>query len=131
MDSAEACAAPRLAMRAGWLDRTAIALSGLCAVHCVATSVAVLLLASVGGALLDPRIHETGLMLAMLLGSVALGAGLRAHGKRTPLMIGACGLMLMGIGLIVRDGLFESAITICGVTLLAYAHLRNRRAHRH
>jgi hypothetical protein len=117
-------------LRGGWLDRAAILLSALCVVHCVATMVAVLLLASVGAALLDPRIHEFGLMLAIVIGAVALGAGVRTHGARAPLMIGLVGLSLMTSGVLLPEGLAEVLATVSGVSILAVAHLMNRRAHR-
>ena len=50
--------------RNGAIDRAAIGLSGLCLVHCIATAVLVMVLASAGGLLVDPRIHEIGLALA-------------------------------------------------------------------
>jgi hypothetical protein len=50
------------------LDRMAIGLSGLCLVHCVATTVLLALLASAGGVLGAPIIHEVGLSLAMVMG---------------------------------------------------------------
>src|SRR6185312_8043260 len=62
------------------LDRIAVGLSGLCAVHCVATAVLLGLLASAGGLLGKPIIHEVGLSLAMILGAIALGRGIREHG---------------------------------------------------
>ena len=115
---------------AGWLDRAAILLSALCVVHCVATMVAVLLLASVGAALLDPRIHEIGLVVAIVIGAVALGAGLRTHGSRAPLVIGLVALSLMASGVMLPEGLGEVLATVTGVSMLAVAHLLNRRAHR-
>src|SRR5690349_2853085 len=64
----------------GRLDRLAMGLSGLCAVHCVATAVLLGLVASAGGMLGKPIIHEVGLSLAMVLGAIALGRGMREHG---------------------------------------------------
>ena len=61
------------------LDRVAMGLSGLCAVHCVATAILLGLLASAGGLLGNPIIHEVGLTLAMILGAAALGQGIREH----------------------------------------------------
>jgi hypothetical protein len=51
--------------RTGTIDRIGIALSGLCVVHCVASAVFVAVLASAGGILVDHRIHEIGLLLAI------------------------------------------------------------------
>ena len=113
----------------GLLDRAAILLSGLCVAHCVASTVAVALLASAGGLLVDPRIHAIGLLLALLLGAVALGAGYRAHRARVPLVLGCVGLALMVVGLVVPHGPAETLITVTGVSILALGHVRNRRAH--
>ena len=64
------------------LDRLAMGLSGLCAVHCVATVVLLGLVASAGGMLGNPIVHEVGLSIAMIIGAVALGRGIREHGFR-------------------------------------------------
>ncbi len=79
-------------LRSGALDGVAIILSGLCLVHCVASAVAVAVLATAGGMLFDPLIHEVGLALAILLGLVALGWGYREHGRVLPVMVGAMGV---------------------------------------
>ena len=49
------------------LDRAGIALSGLCALHCFASILLVGALGLGGQWLLAPEIHETGLMLAILV----------------------------------------------------------------
>ena len=59
-------------------------LSGLCLVHCVATAVLLGLLASAGGLLGRPIIHEVGLTLAMIIGAFALGRGILEHGFVMP-----------------------------------------------
>ena len=59
----------------GRLDQLAMGLSGLCLVHCLATAVFLGLIASAGGLLGQPIIHEVGLTLAMFLGTIALGRG--------------------------------------------------------
>src|SRR3954453_19077595 len=74
------------------LDGIAMALSGLCAVHCVATAVLLGLVASAGGMLGRPIIHEVGLTLAMILGAIALGRGVREHGFLLPSAVGLAGL---------------------------------------
>ncbi|WNO53234.1 MerC domain-containing protein [Stakelama saccharophila] len=108
-------------------DNAAIALSGLCLVHCVASVVLLAVLAS-AGALLDPRIHEIGLLLAIALGAVALGRGVVAHGRWQPLLLGACGLVLMALALSMPHGAPEAALTMVGVCCLAVGHVLNRRA---
>lgn len=119
-------AAPRFAR----LDGLAIGLSGLCAVHCLATAVAFGLLSSVAGLFEAPIIHEAGLVIAMVLGAIALGQGAREHGMLIPVAIGALGLGIMAGALSLPHGWSgETAYTILGVLLLAFGHELNRRAH--
>jgi hypothetical protein len=112
----------------GRLDRAGMVLSALCAVHCVTTIAFMALLASVGGALLHPAIHEIGLMLAVLLGVIALGAGYLRHGQRLPTAIGGVGLGIMALALTLPHGVPEAIATLTGVGLLAFGHYLNRRA---
>ncbi|MGN6123999.1 MAG: MerC domain-containing protein [Sphingomonas oligoaromativorans] len=115
------------------LDRMAIGLSSLCLVHCIATVLLAATLASAGAALANPRWHEVGFTLAILIGGVALGRGYLAHRDWRPLLLGGAGLALMAVGLIRAEGLPEIASTMAGVVLLAFAHRLNARrgAHRH
>ena len=109
------------------LDRAGILLSGLCAVHCVLGVVLVSVLGLGGEMLLTPAIHEVGLALAILVGLLTLGLGVLRHGRFGPLVAGACGVSLMAAALAVGHGVSEALLTICGVALLAGAHIRNLR----
>ena len=112
------------------LDRYAIGLSGLCMVHCLATSVLVALMSTAGGFLLDPIFHEVGLTIAFGLGALALGRGVLNHGYMMPAAMGALGLGIMaGAMTLPHDsGGGETLWTIVGVGLLAFGHDLNRRA---
>jgi hypothetical protein len=110
------------------MDRMAIALSGLCLVHCLATSVIVALLASAGGLLVAPIIHEIGLTLAIMLGIVALGRGVLEHGFMMPSAVGGLGLGVMAGALTLPHSSIETVYTIIGVAILALGHDLNRRA---
>ena len=114
----------------GLLDRMAVLLSGLCAAHCIATAVVLGLLASAGGFLADPLIHETGLTIAILLGAVALGHGALVHGFMMPAAIGSLGLGVMTGAMTLDHGINESLYTIVGVGILALGHDLNHRAGR-
>ena len=114
----------------GRLDRLAMGLSGLCAVHCVATAVLLGLLASAGGLLGKPIIHEVGLSLAMLLGAIALGRGMREHGFVLPSAVGVVGLCLMAYAMSLHESGYEPAFTILGVSVLALGHRLNILAKR-
>jgi len=115
-------------IRNGSIDRMAIGLSGLCVVHCVASAVLVMVLASAGGLLLDPHIHEIGLVFAILLGVVGLGRGIFEHGFMLPAAIGALGLGTMAGSLTLPHGPEEVFYSVFGVLILALGHDLNRRA---
>jgi hypothetical protein len=110
------------------MDRMAIALSGLCLVHCLATSVILALLASAGGILVAPAIHEIGLTFAIVLGVVALGRGISEHGFMMPSAVGGLGLGVMAGALSLPHSAIETVYTIIGVAILALGHDLNRRA---
>ena len=119
--------------RPGWpasLDRVAIGVSGLCLVHCLATSVLLALASTAGGMLVHPVIHEVGLGVAVLLGAVALGRGAMRHEMWMPLAMGSLGLGVMA-GAVTLHGSgehLEDLWTIVGVSLLAFGHRLNRLA---
>jgi hypothetical protein len=113
------------------LDRLAMGLSGLCAVHCVATVVLLGLVASAGGLLGKPIIHEVGLGLAMIIGAIALARGIREHGFLLPSAVGAVGLATMAYAMTLHESGFEPALTIVGVMILALGHRLNMEAGAH
>ena len=109
------------------LDRAGIALSALCATHCV---LALLVAGTFGGLLLSPVFHEVGLALAVALGIAAFGVGIARHSGVGVLLPAALGLGLMTLALAADHGPVEAGLTIVGVALLAFAHWSNlRRAH--
>ena len=109
----------------GWMDRLAIGLSGLCIVHCLATAVVLALVSSIGGLLGAPIIHEVGLVLAMILGAVALGRGVVEHGFLMPCAVGALGLGVMAGALQLPHDGSEALYTMIGVGILALGHRLN------
>ncbi len=110
------------------LDRLAIALGGLCVVHCLVTALALALLASAGGMLGAPWIHELGLTLAILLGAIALGRGIVDHGFMLPSAVGSVGLGTMAGALSLPHDGTEAVFTVLGVAILALGHQLNRIA---
>lgn len=109
-------------------DRWAIGLSGLCLVHCLATTVFLALLASAGGVLGAEWIHEVGLGLAMVMGVIALGKGIYEHGYAMPSSVGGLGLGIMAGALTLPHDGTEVMYTIIGVAILALGHRLNHIA---
>ena len=119
---------PQLTIPTFRLDRVAVALSGLCLVHCLATAILLGLLSAAGGFLGAPIIHEVGLTLAMILGSFALGRGILEHGFMMPSAIGGLGLGVMAGALSLPHGGNEPIYTVVGVLILALGHRLNAMA---
>lgn len=116
------------AIRNGAIDRMGMTLSGLCAIHCVASAALVAVLGMAGGVLLNPMIHEVGLMLAIVIGVFALGRGILEHGFMMPAAVGGLGLGVMAGALSLPHGGTGSVYAILGVAILALGHDLNRRA---
>jgi len=122
--------AGRTALRR-YLDHVGIGLAGLCAVHCLVTLVviSVLGLGGLGGQfLLDENIHRYGLLLAVVVGAIAIGGGLLRHRQTVPLGVAMAGLALMATALLVPHGTSEFLLTLVGVALVSAAHILNLRA---
>lgn len=117
-----------LAITTSRLDRMAMTVSGLCLVHCLGTAVLLALLSAAGGILGSPVIHEVGLTLAMILGSLALGRGILEHGFMMPSTVGGLGLGVMAGALSLPHDGTEALYTVIGVGILALGHQLNRIA---
>jgi MerC mercury resistance protein len=114
------------------LDHLGIGLAGLCALHCLVTLVVISAL-GVGGVLgghflLDENIHRVGLLLALVVGGLAIGWGMLRHRRMLPFLIAMAGLALMAGALLVPHGTNEFVLTLVGVALVSAAHLINLRA---
>ncbi|MBA4751140.1 MAG: MerC domain-containing protein [Sphingopyxis sp.] len=110
-------------------DQLAMGLSGLCLVHCLATTVFFASIASVGGVFLDNHLfHEIGLIVAIGFALITLVSGVLSHGYMMPFAVGSFGLGMMA-GALARphDG-SEVVATMIGVAVVALGHDLNRRA---
>ena len=109
------------------LDRAGIALSALCAVHCLLSVAAVSVIGLGAEALLDPAIHRFGLLIATLIAAVAIGWGAMRHRMAAPFVVAMMGLTFMGGALAVPHGIKEAVLTIIGVGLVSLGHILNLR----
>ena len=107
------------------LDRMAIGLSGLCLAHCLGTTAFLAVVATAGGALGAPWIHEVGLVLAMIMGAIALGRGIFEHGYMMPSAVGGLGLGVMAGAITLPHDGSEAVYTMMGVVILALGHRLN------
>jgi hypothetical protein len=113
------------ALQTSRLDRMAIALSGLCLVHCLGTTIFLAMVATAGGAIGAEWVHEVGIVLAMIMGAVALGRGIFEHGYMLPSAVGGLGLGVMAGAVTLPHGPSEAIYTMMGVVILALGHRLN------
>lgn len=117
------------------LDRSAIILSGLCLVHCLAFPILIAFLPALDNFL--PRqwwVHPLILAIALPLAGAALWRGWHRHHDLRPPVLGAVGLFLLTIGILAGEGgPFEIGFTVAGGLTLVAAHVLNWRldGHRH
>lgn len=114
--------------RANWIDRSALGLSGLCLVHCLAGSLLLAVLSATGGMFWSHQVHMVGLAAAMPLAAFGLYRGVRRHGRWLIAALGGMGLGFMAGALLTAHGASaEVFYTVIGVSLLGGAHLLNLR----
>lgn len=113
------------------IDISAMVLSGLCLVHCLALPLLVVLI-PVGAlyGLEDEHFHWVMLLLALPLSLASLSHGFLRHQRRFVPVIGGVGLALMAWDLLptVEAHSHGHGLTIPGVFLVAVAHGLNIRA---
>ena len=109
------------------LDASAMGLSGLCLVHCLALPVAAAALPMLGAWAHAEWVHAAFLAAAVPVSAFAL---LRSGGWRAPRIatLAVAGLMLLAAGVMgwPRET-WETALTVTGGLLLASAHVLNWR----
>ncbi|HEY1076731.1 MAG TPA: MerC domain-containing protein [Fontimonas sp.] len=115
-------------------DRTAILLSGLCLVHCLALPLLIALLPWLAW-LVDNEsvVHRWLLVIIVPVSALALIRGCARHGRRSLLWLGAAALALLAAGALLEfeTASSESALTLAGSVALSLTHLFNLRALRH
>ena len=116
------------------LDQVAVALSGLCLVHCLALPFAIAILPFLGQ-FSDDHLHVQMLIMVIPVSVFALALGFRRHRHKGIVIAGvvALGIVTLG-GTIAHEhyGLFaDRLLTISGSLALAATHYRNFRLSRH
>jgi len=114
------------------MDRTAIALSTACALHCLFLPVVIVMLPALATtALGNESFHRLLMGLTFPISTLALTQGCRHHKDRIVLAFGILGLtILIATAIFGHDVLGEEGerlATILGATALVFGHIRNYR----
>ena len=114
----------------GTLDQVAVALSGLCLLHCLLLPAAIVTLPFLGK-FDESHLHVQMLIVVLPISIVALALGYRRHGDKRIVAGGVIGLMLLVIGGTVAHSLYgvvaDRMLTIAGSVVLAVTHYWNSR----
>lgn len=115
-------------------DKTAVILSGLCLVHCLALPVAVAVLPFLSE-FTSGHLHAQLLAVVIPVSVLAFALGFRRHGNRTIVGFGLLGMAVLALGGTYVHSHYgisaDRAVTVAGSSILAVAHFFNSRRSRH
>ena len=116
----------------GILDRSAIVLSMICAVHCLAVPLAAVMMPMASTYwFADGHFHFLLLYLVLPTSALAIGLGCRRHRTFKVIAWGGAGLGFLVLGALLGQDrlgeLGEKGITLLGAGLVVLAHAHNFR----
>ena len=116
----------------GILDRSAIFLSVICAMHCLAVPLSVVMVPMASAYwFVDEHLHFLLLYLVLPTSALAIGLGCRRHRTFGVIAWGSAGLGFLVLGALLghdRLGeLGEKGLTLLGAGLVVVAHVHNFR----
>ncbi len=115
-----------------YADKTAISLSLLCAIHCIAFPLAVIALPAVAALNLDGEAFHLWMLVAVIpISLLALTLGCSKHKNHKVLTLGLIGLALLVfagvLGHDVAGEVGEKSLTLVGACVVASGHFLNHR----
>ncbi|MCL6417119.1 MerC domain-containing protein [Aestuariirhabdus sp. Z084] len=113
-------------------DKTAIGLSLLCALHCLAFPFAMVLVPSLAGLSLDGEAFHLWMVIAVIPTSLfALTLGCKHHKRYWVVLTGLVGLLILAMAAIAGAKVLgetgEKSLTLLGATVIALGHYWNFR----
>lgn len=113
-------------------DKVAISLSALCAFHCLILPLLTVLIPSFAALpLQDEAFHIWMIVAVVPISLFALTMGCKKHKNFSMLLIGALGLMILGVAAFFGHDLLgeklEKGFTLVGALIIAIAHVLNYR----
>ena len=113
-------------------DRAAIGLSLLCAIHCLATPLAIVLIPSLAALPLEGETFHLWMVILVIPTSIfALTMGCKKHKRHRVAILGGIGLSILIAALLVEGfesgEILEKVLTVIGAAFIAAGHLWNFR----
>lgn len=118
------------------LDQTAVALSGLCLVHCLLLPIVLAIFPLIGFSFMaHESFHQLILIVVVPTTVFALGAGCWRHRSMLVALLGTAGIAALVVAAFTVHAMgaqqLERWVTVAGGLLLAAAHIRNFQLTRH
>lgn len=112
------------------IDKTAIGLSFICAVHCLLVPVVLVMAPSFAAStLVDEQFHLWMLIAVIPTSLLALTLGCKQHKNMNVMAVGILGLITLALATLFGHDLLgetgEKAASLVGASLIALGHLRN------
>lgn len=112
------------------IDKTAIGLSFICAVHCLLVPVVLVIVPSFAtSTLVDEQFHLWMLIAVIPTSLLALTLGCKQHKNMNVLAVGILGLITLALATLFGHDLLgetgEKAASLVGASLIALGHIRN------
>lgn len=119
-----------------WIDSSAVAISALCAVHCLALPVVMIVFPLLAGSvLMDEFFHQMLLWVILPTSALAVLLARRSHPDRLVLVLVGAGLVILVVGALwAHDNAqpwVDKLLALVGGGILALGHVRNFRLCRH
>lgn len=113
-------------------DKTAMSLSLLCTLHCLALPVLLVAVPSLVALQLQDEAFHYGMLIAVIpISLIALGLGCKKHRNYRVATLGITGLILMIAAVLVGHDLAgelgEKGLTVLGAAMIALAHWNNHQ----
>ena len=113
-------------------DKTAIGLSVICTLHCLALPFAVTLLPTLAATNLEDEAFHLWMVIAVIpMSLLALTMGCKKHKDYRVALLGVIGLSLLTLAVLLGHDLLgesgETVLTVSGASIIAVCHLLNHR----
>lgn len=113
-------------------DKFAISLSALCAVHCLALPVLVVLVPSLASLPMNNEAFHLWMVIAVIPTSIfALTMGCKQHKQHNLLYVGLAGLSFLIFAVAFGESFLgetlEKVFTLIGASIIAFGHFKNYR----
>tara|TARA_Y100001970_G_C13546996_1_gene515011 strand:- start:102 stop:491 length:390 start_codon:yes stop_codon:yes gene_type:complete len=115
-----------------YLDKTAISLSVICAIHCLFVPLVLLYAPTLTiSVLTDEWFHTLLLFLVFPVSTLAMFFGCKQHKRYNILFYGIIGLMILAVSAIWGHDILgetgEIVATLLGASVLSFGHYRNQK----